>query len=197
MRSLTAFACPMVLPTYARSHRSGSGSSGGRRISALALETGPASAMDALRAAAASALVTRLGTEEGCGWNRWTASVSGGRRRFDRSERWKAGEKRPVRGEGDGHRTRRLDARGVHGGDHLLLSGGTNRGADSLGDESRGGHAEGHRCERAFTRCRVPKQDKAWLATSSVSARVISNRFISNWGPYDRNSKYDQHTSKQ
>jgi hypothetical protein len=44
----------------------------------------------------------------------------------------------------------------------------------------------------------VPKQDdKAWLATSSVSARVISNRFISNWGPYERNSKYDQHTSKQ
>ena len=106
--------------------------------------------------------------------------------------------KRPVRGEGGGHRTRRLDARGVHGGAHLLLSGGTNRGADSLGDESRGGHAEGHRCERAFTRCRVPKQDKAWLATSSVSARVvISNRFISNWGPYERNIKYDQHTSKQ
>jgi hypothetical protein len=44
----------------------------------------------------------------------------------------------------------------------------------------------------------VPKQDKAWLATSSVSARVvISNRFISNWGPYERNIKYDQHTSKQ
>jgi hypothetical protein len=26
---------------------------------------------------------------------------------------------------------------------------------------------------------------------------VISNRFISNWGPYERNIKYDQHTSKQ
>jgi hypothetical protein len=54
--SLTAFACPIVFPTNARSHRFGSVSIGGSRISARA---GPASASAHASAAPASRVVAR------------------------------------------------------------------------------------------------------------------------------------------
>ena len=70
-RSETAFAWPMVFPTYARSHRSGSWSMGGSRISALA-EPGKPKPQErlnvTLKLAAASPDRARLGREYGAIW---------------------------------------------------------------------------------------------------------------------------------
>eukprot|EP00982_Pelagococcus_subviridis_P005617 29741-Pelagococcus_subviridis.AAC.1 len=99
MRSDTALACPIVFPTNARSHRSGSGSTGGRRISARE-DVGVARVSDSASADAPSADATRRWSGAGavCGTIRSreaTRGSGGGEEREEASRRRRA--RRPIR----------------------------------------------------------------------------------------------------